>query len=222
MTAHQAHAAPVETTGGWVQRFNATERAVHWSYAALFLLLLATGLVLWVPALGAIGRRDVFRQVHILAGLALVAVPLAIALTGDRRSIRRTVAELERLDRADGAFFLRRGTVGRFNAGQKLNSIWTATAALLFLVSGVAMWQWTHVPPTWRTGSSKLHDLLTVASAVILVGHVHLSALHRATRHSMRGMIGGHVRREWAAAHHPEWLAEGDEHPDPPPAPKTT
>lgn len=222
MTAPRPRSRPVDGTGDWVERFNATERAVHWTYTALFLLLLVTGLVLWVPALAAIGRRDVFRQLHIVGGLALVAVPLAIALAGDRRSLRRTVGELERFDGADADFLLRRpNRTGRFNAGQKLNSIWTAAAAVLFLVSGVVMWQWTRVPATWRTGASQLHDLLTVASVIVLAGHVHLSALHRSTRHALRGMVGGRVRREWAAVHHPGWVGHRDRS-DPPPAPEAT
>ena len=191
----------------WVDRFTGTERAIHWTYSALFLTLLATWLVLWVPSLSiAFGHRDVVRQVHIVAGLALIPVPLVLALAGDRRAVLRALRQVDRFDRDDGAFLLRRpSTPGRFNGGQKLNSVWSATAAVLFLASGVVQWQWPRFSPDWRTGASEVHDLLTVVSAVVLLGHVYLAVLHPSTRHSLRGIVTGRVRRDWAAAHHPRW-----------------
>ena len=195
---------------GWVDRFTRTERAIHWSYTALFLVLLATGLVLWVPSLSvAVGQRDVVRRLHIVTGLALVPVPVAIALAGNRRAVRRTLREVDRFDRDDAAFLLRRPSApGRLNGGQKLNAVWSGVAALLFLASGVVQWQWTRFSPGWRSGASELHDLLTVASAVVLAGHVYLSVLHPSTRHSLRGIVGGRVRRDWAAVHHPRWVED--------------
>ena len=197
----------------WVARFTGTERAVHWIYTVLFLVLLGTGLALWVPSLSvAVGNRDVVRQVHIVTGLALLPVPLAVAVAGDRRAVLRTAREIDRFDRDDGAFLLRRPSApGRFNGGQKLNAVWSATAAVLLLASGLVQWQWTRVPASWRAGASEVHDLLTVLSAAVLVGHVWLAPVHRSTRHSLRGIVGGRVRREWAAAHHPRWAVTSDE-----------
>ena len=41
-----------------LRRFSRTERAVHWVHAAAFLVLLATGLALYLPSLSElVGRR---------------------------------------------------------------------------------------------------------------------------------------------------------------------
>ena len=43
-----------------------TERAVHWVHATAFLVLLATGLVLYVRALSvAVGRRPLLKDIHL-------------------------------------------------------------------------------------------------------------------------------------------------------------
>ena len=193
-----------------VVRFSATERLVHWAFAVCFSVLACTGLGLWVPSLStAIGHRELLRRTHIIAGLGLVLVPVAISLMGDRRAVRTTISELGSLEAEDRAFLLRRPSApGRFNGGQKLNSIWTAIAAVLFLLTGIVQWRWSSFPVEWRRGASQLHDLLTVFSLAVLAGHVHLAVIHRSTRPSMRGMLTGRVARDWAIEHHPRWFAD--------------
>ena len=149
-------------------RFGTTERAVHWSFALLLFTLLGSGLVLWVPPLAtAAGHRAGFRQAHIVAGLALVPVPLLIALLGDRRTVLATARQLERFR-----------STPRFNDGQRLNATWTVTSAVLFLVTGVVQWRWPSFPADWRTGASRLHDLLTLVTIVVVTAHVALAVLH--------------------------------------------
>ena len=52
-----------------------------------------------------------------------------------------------------------------------------------------------------------LDDGLTLASVFLLTGHLYLTLIHRATRHSLRGMTRGSVREDWAARHHAKWLS---------------
>ena len=191
-----------------VGRFSRAERAVHWSFTAGFVVLLGTGLVLWVPQLAAlVGQREVLRRFHVWTGLGLVPVPLLLGLALDPRGLLRTARELERFDGDDRDFLLRRhGRPDRFNGGQRLNTWWTVTSAVLFLLSGVVQWQWTRFSPAWRTGASELHDLLTVLAALVLAGHLYLALLHRSTRHATRGIVSGWVRSDWARDHHPRWL----------------
>ena len=40
-----------------IVRFGRTERALHWAHAAGFLLMLATGLISYLPALSTAGRE---------------------------------------------------------------------------------------------------------------------------------------------------------------------
>ena len=43
----------LEWRAEYIERFSATERAVHWVHATAFLVLLATGLALYIPALSS-------------------------------------------------------------------------------------------------------------------------------------------------------------------------
>jgi formate dehydrogenase subunit gamma len=43
-------------------------------------------------------------------------------------------------------------------------------------------------------------------SLVLLVGHLYLALIYPATRHALRGMTVGTVRRDWARQHHRKWI----------------
>ena len=45
---------------------------------------------------------------------------------------------------------------------------------------------------------------------VLLVGHLYLAVIHPATRHALRGMTLGSVRRDWAYEHHRKWIEASD------------
>ena len=124
-----------------VERFGRTERALHWVHATGFFAMLATGLVLYLPALSElVARRNLVKNVHIFSALAwAVAICLVVAL-GDRRRLAADWREIETLDRDDRRWLRgRRVAQGRFNAGQKLNAIVTAAFAVLFAVSAVIL-----------------------------------------------------------------------------------
>ncbi len=53
-----------------------------------------------------------------------------------------------------------------------------------------------------------LHDWVTFISIVLVVGHLYLALIYPATRHALRGITRGTVRRDWAEHHHPKWAAE--------------
>ena len=205
-----------------VARFSRTERAVHWSFSALFFALLATGSVLWVPSLSAmVGQRELVRRLHLWAGLALIPVPVAIALAGNRGAVWRSVRDLERFDRDDRAFVAGRPSEpDRFNGGQRLNTWWTVASAVLFLASGVVQWQWTRFPAEWRRGASELHDVLVVLGVVVVLGHLYLATVHRTTRPALRGIVTGRVDAAWARAKHPRWDTDAASDMQPHPHPQ--
>ena len=97
------------------------------------------------------------------------------------------------------------GPQGRFNAGQKINAILTAAFAVLFGVSGLLLW-FGEENTRYRFASTViLHDGLMYVSLVLVAGHLYLTLIHPATRHSLRGMTVGNVRGDWAARHHAKW-----------------
>lgn len=200
-----------------VQRFTGTERAVHWTYAACFLTLLGTGLCMYLPALSLlVPDRYILRQLHLAAAFFIVTLPALVALTGDRQSLAADVREVDRWDVDDRAWFNDSVTgvpteVGRFNAGQKANAAFTLGSLFVFVVTGVIMAIniFTRILPDWLVGNaSVVHDWLTWIALFAWLGHVFLAGVYPPTRESLRGMLTGKVRRDWAMRHHPRWLAE--------------
>jgi formate dehydrogenase subunit gamma len=192
------------------RRFSRTERLLHWANALGFFVLLATGLALYLPSLSIlIGRRQLLQTVHFWTGVGWISVLVAIILLGDRRGLLRTARELDTFDEDDLRWLAGKpARVGRFNAGQKLNSLLTAAFAVLFLVSGLLLWFGERDTRLRFASTVILHDGLMYVSVVLLLGHLYLSLIHPTTRHSLRGITLGTVNEEWAARHHPKWSPE--------------
>jgi formate dehydrogenase subunit gamma len=197
-------------TRRYVVRFSRTERTLHWVNALGFFVLLASGLVLYLPSLSVlVGRRPLVKDIHFWTGIGWVTALALVALLGDRRGLLRTARELDAFS-PDDRRWLRGGRApqGRFNAGQKVNAALTAAFTLLFLVSGLLLWLGERDTRFRFASTVLLHDGLVYVSLALLVGHLYLALLHPATRHALRGMVRGTVEAEWAERHHASWTPE--------------
>jgi formate dehydrogenase subunit gamma len=181
----------------YVKRFSRTERTLHWVNALCFFVLLATGLILYLPSLAvAVGLRPLIKDMHFWGGISWVSLLVLVALLGDRRGLLRTARELERLD------------TGRLNVGQKVNAILMASFTVLFFVSGLLLWLGERDTRFRFASTVVLHDGLMFVALALVVGHLYLALIHPATRHSLRGMTLGEVREDWAQAHYPQWVSD--------------
>lgn len=195
-----------------VVRFSATERTLHWANAVGFFACLATGLALYLPSLSAaIGRRALVQRIHFWCGLGWCAAIVLVVITGDHRRLFQTAREIDRFDADDRRWLLHRRPArpGRFNAGQKINAAANVGFVVLFLASGLLLWFGERATQLRLPSTIILHDALTFASVLLVIGHVYLAVIHPPTRHSLRGITLGTVRADWAATHHPGW------HPSP-------
>ena len=196
-----------------VQRFTLTERLLHWVHASAFFVLLGSGLVLYIPALSrAIARRPLLKDIHFWTGVSWAGALTLIILLGNRRALARTIREIDVFDRDDRRFLAGNTRVaqGRFNAGQKVNAILTASFAVLFAISGFLLWYGERDTRFRLAGTVFLHDSLMYVSLVLVTGHLYLALIHPTTRHSLRGMTTGKVREDWARRHHAKWAGELD------------
>jgi formate dehydrogenase subunit gamma len=194
----------------YVRRFSRTERTLHWVHASAFFVLLASGLVLYLPSLSAlVGRRPLVKDIHFDTGLAWMLALVLVAALGDRRGLRRTLRQLDGFDH-DDRLWLRRipRPQGRFNAGQKLNASLTAAFSVLFAASGLLLWYGERDNRFRFASTIVLHDGVMYVSLVLLVGHLYLALIYPSTRHALRGMTTGSVRRDWAEQHHKKWIDE--------------
>ena len=174
-------------------------------------MLLASGLVLYLPSLAVVvGRRPLVKDIHLWSGIGWVAMLALIVLLGDRRGLARTARDLDSFDGDDVRWLTGRKPApqGRFNAGQKLNTALTAAFTVLFLVSGLLLWLGERNTEFRFASTVLLHDGLMYVSLVLLVGHLYLAVLHPATRHALRGITLGTVDEEWAAKHHAKWTPQ--------------
>ena len=193
---------------GYVRRFTVTERVVHWTHATAFFVLLASGLVLYLPSLSTwISRRNLVKNIHIWTAVAWAVALVAVFVVGNRRALREAWRDVETLDRDDRRW-LRGAKVpqGRFNAGQKVNVILTVAFALLFALSGFFLWLGERNTTYRLDGAVTVHDTLMFASLALLVGHLYLAVIHPTTRHALRGITRGDVREDWARKHHSKWV----------------
>jgi formate dehydrogenase subunit gamma len=191
---------------GYVRRFSPVERLLHWVNAAGFFFLLATGLILFLPRLSVVvGRRQEIQTLHFWFGVGWLGALAAVVVLGAPRLLA-TAREIESFDGDDLRWLGGRpAPQGRFNAGQKLNAALTAAFAILFGVSGVLLWVGERDTRYRFASTVILHDGLMYVSLALLLGHLYLTLIHPATRHSLRGMTLGTVDAEWARRHHPKW-----------------
>lgn len=193
-----------------VERFGRTERTLHWAHATGFLVMLASGLILYVPALSEIvARRPLVKGVHLWTAVIWATVLVAIVVVGDRRRLVADWREVEAIDRDDRRWLAgRRSPQGKFNAGQKLNVIVSVAFALLFALSGLFLWLGERDHTFLLDGAGTVHETLTLLSLLLLAGHLYLALVHPTTRHALRGITTGDVRADWAAEHHAKWLED--------------
>jgi formate dehydrogenase subunit gamma len=192
-----------------VRRFGATERNLHTIHATAFAVMLATGLVLYLPALAQLfGDRPLTKAIHLAAAVSWLTALVLVAILGDRRALRATRRELERFD-ADDLRWLRRRPApqGRFNAGQKAHAIVQAGLAVLFTVSGTLLWLGERDTALRLPGSIALHDTSMLVAGALVAGHVWI-ALSPDKLPSLEGILRGTVPAAWAAEHHPKWAPE--------------
>jgi formate dehydrogenase subunit gamma len=95
--------------------------------------------------------------------------------------------------------------VGKFNAGQKLNSSLTAGSVLVLLCTGIIMWFPDLTRLSWRTGSTFVHDWFALGLGLLVVGHIFYALNDPEAR---RGMRHGRVSTRWAHHQHPGWADE--------------
>lgn len=155
------------------------------------------------------------RQLHIEASMIFILGPIIAARIGNWDSIKEDIKQTDQWEQMDFQWLRRLGRklnpvleIGRFNAGQKLNIIFTLVAGLLFTVSGIIIWQSPRFPQWVSENAVFLHDWLTWLVLAVWLGHVYLSVFHPSTRESLRRMTLGWVKGSWAKKHHRRWYTE--------------
>ena len=186
--------------------------------ATLFLVLLATGMTLYIPSLSTlVGRRVLVKDIHVYSGL-LLPVPLLARLRRPLagRACAATSAASPGGRPTTGAGCAAwagaaRSGMGKFNAGQKLNAIFVAGCIPLMLATGGIMRWFDPFPLAWRTGATFVHDWLALTLLVVVIGHIGKALAEPVSpcgRWPAAPCPPAHAER-----HHPRWWAEVQDGP---------
>ena len=95
--------------------------------------------------------------------------------------------------------------VGKFNAGQKLNSALSGGSIVVLLATGTLMYFPDLARLSWRTGATFVHDWFALGLGLLVIGHISYAVRDPGSR---RGMRSGSVTTTWARKHHAAWLEE--------------
>ena len=194
-----------------LERFDRTERLLHWVNAGLFGVLLASGAVLYLGMLSTlVGNRPLVRWTHVVTGFVL-PVPLLVARYGPwRHTLAADIRRLSRFDAEDRRWARSLGRdpavrLGKFHPGQKVNAAFTLGAIAVLFLTGAVMHWYRFFPVDWRTGATFTHDWLAVVTAVVVAGHLRMAMKDPEARRAMRR---GWVTRAWARRYRPKWYEE--------------
>ncbi len=194
-----------------VERFDRTERVLHWVTAVAVLVAVVTGLILYVRPLSvAVSRRTLVREIHVVAGFVSV-LPVFVALAGPwGRALRADVSRFANWHDDDVRWFRRRhraaSQTGKFTGGQKVGAVLFGAGLVVLLGTGSIMRWFGPFPLEWRTGATFVHDWVSFGLWILVPFHI-VKAL--VTPGAMRAMWSGRYPRA-EAERRPRWWAELD------------
>ena len=207
-----------------VYRFSAGERFVHWCHGVAFLLLLFTGLGVLLyafqPAMNIFGGIHVTRNIHRVVAV-LFTLGMIVGFIGKgqgARQMRRWFKDVINFGNDDFAHAKNFGIEffgghkpfppqGKFNGGEKLNSMFTILGTICIVISGYIMW--------FASGSSLLlqwaypiHAACALFMTALLIAHLYLGILHPDSNQALKGIFTGWVPAKFAYEHYEKWYDE--------------
>lgn len=220
--AKPARRFPVMTEQRRVLRFNLAERTAHWILAVTFLLLFLTGAALVFRGLGGLLGQSGLRftsRMHHLMGYVFTFGPAVVLLFGTPRTTREWLRSIFTWTKDDLAFLAgfpkeffglkpKLPKQGKFNAGEKVNSLLTLFGSALMVGTGWIMLYRDSFPKSVLAWAYPLHDAGALLLGSVILGHIYLALLHPGSRESINGMLHGTVSERFAREHHARWYEE--------------
>lgn len=209
----------------YIQRHSLLKRWVHGIAMVSCMVLLASGAVVFIPAVGqAVGSNVVqfVRLMHRVFAVTFIGAPLVgliVAPKGFTHMVKNLVAPWD----ADDKKFMKLFPKYLFapktthmpkqhevKSGQRLSDATLLLVALLISVTGVILLAGAYVPPAVFRITLLLHDVAFALIAIIMCVHIYLGAgVFQPYRGLARLMFGnGRVTEEEARYHWGYWAEE--------------
>ncbi|HFB52685.1 MAG TPA: hypothetical protein ENJ48_03220, partial [Anaerolineae bacterium] len=141
-----------------VPRYRLTQRIWHWLFTLAFLVLLFSGLALFIPAVSVWTASETGRLVHRIAAVVLIVTPILYAIT-DWQGFSQLIHDSFTYDADDMAWFKHfipyvfgkaknLPPQGRINAGEKIHHASIIVGIVVIAISGLILWLWKGISPS--------------------------------------------------------------------------
>jgi len=209
----------------YIQRHSLLKRWVHGIVMVSTVVLIATGAVVFIPAVGRLVGSDIVQMLrigHRIFAVSFIAAPLVgliVAPKGFAHIMRNLLARWD----DDDKLFMKKFPKYMFSpqtthmpkqhevkSGQRLADGLLLLAALMIAVTGIILWAGQYVSPAVFQVTLLLHDVSFVAISLIMFVHIYLGAgIFQPYRGLARLMFGnGRVTEEEARYHWGHWAEE--------------
>jgi formate dehydrogenase subunit gamma len=203
-----------------IEKYRKPTRVLHWVHLVTFCLLFLTGLILFIPQLGALAQDSWTRIVHRISAVIFIIAPL-IYIPMNWEATRKGVKEafswgaddMGWLQAAPRFYFLgdEKGMPPQdsMNTGQKMWWFLVIVFGIVFVVTGLIMWFAKTVAPEavlqWMVF---IHDIAFIVTGAMLFVHIYLGLFHPMMNEAWKAIYKGTVSVEYARKHHHKWYEE--------------
>lgn len=209
-------------SGQTIERFKPASRLGHWIHAIAFIFLLLTGAALVFKGYGNLlgtGTLKMFGNIHRVMAWPFTFLTVLALFIGARRDTLKWLKDCFTWRKSDVKFVMgfpkeffglksHLPKQGKFNAGEKINSLLTIFGSLIMIITGWILYFPNSFPDTFFIYALPLHSTFAIILGAVMIAHAYLGLLHPGSKESIRGMINGRVAIEFAESHHALWVEE--------------
>ena len=200
-----------------VERYTPSARWFHWLYAAVFLELVLSGLLIFLPWFGFTMVGTWIRLIHRIGAVIMVAAPVIFTLVSRRRAwyfVKEAFTwqkeDLDWIKAAPGYYFggdpRMMPPQGYINTGMKLYRLAILFGGVVFVITGFIMWFLKGiVSPVVFQWSLFVHDFTFIIAICMFFLHFQLGVFHPRMDESLLSMVDGKVSGLYAKSHHGLW-----------------
>jgi len=203
-----------------VERYTTKARWFHWLIVVVFLELVLSGIIIYIPWLSSGMFGTWIRLIHRIGAVILVGAPAIFMLFNWRNTwyfIKEAftwgVEDLEWMKAAPGYYFggdpRMMPPQGYINTGMKLYRLTILCGGAVFVITGFIMWFLRGiVSATIFQWCVIIHDIAFIVAIGMFLVHVQLGIFHPRMDESLLSMVDGKVSGVYAKSHHGKWYDE--------------
>ncbi|MDY6912332.1 MAG: cytochrome b/b6 domain-containing protein [Chloroflexota bacterium] len=203
-----------------VERYKKQTIWFHWMHTMAFLVLLITGMFMFVPGWGIVAQDSITRVIHRIAAIVFVVGPilfLPLNPKGALHFVKETFTwgkeDIGWLKAAPIYYFGGPEDImppqGHANSGQKMWQLVIFGTGIVFFVTGCIIWfAKGSVSPELFRWSIFVHDIAFILAGNMLLLHIYLGVMHPRMTESLRSMWTGKISDTYARTHYAKWYDE--------------